>query len=276
MKYRRLGVWMAAASLIGGLACSPQIFAATINLSATIRDFCGWGFTGCPTGYSANPDFQNAIADARNAVQTSLGADGTPVYAGGAHPTFYGSDSSPSYGTLTTAQYFNQWYHDTPGYNQMTTTSLAFNDIGGGVYQYDNPNYFPIDGQLLGNQGQNHNFSFTTQLHTTFTYQPGQSFSFTGDDDVWVFIDNTLALDLGGVHSAENGSINLDSLGLTAGNTYNFDFFSAERHTVASDIKISTSIVFNPNTNPVPAPASIALFALGLVGLSIFRRRQAR
>jgi fibro-slime domain-containing protein len=59
--------------------------------------------------------------------------------------------------------------------------------------------------------GKLHNFFFTTEIHTSFQYQGGETFSFTGDDDVWVFID------IGGVHPAENASVRLDSLSLTKG-----------------------------------------------------------
>ncbi|HET7288415.1 MAG TPA: fibro-slime domain-containing protein, partial [Pyrinomonadaceae bacterium] len=206
----------------------PTTASSAIVLNATVRDFS-----------DTHPDFEKGISGlVTGLVQTQLGADGKPVFVG---PNGRGAISS------TTS--FNQWYNDVPSVNLKTTIPIELKETtpGSGIFSFLSNSFFPIDGQLFGNQGRSNNFHFTLELHSNFTYRGGEVFQFTGDDDIWVFINNRLVVDLGGVHSAASGSVNLDSLGLVQGSTYKLDFFFAERHTFGSNFLLQTSIALSPD-----------------------------
>lgn len=194
-------------------------------LVGTLRDF-----------RDDHPDFEGPIGDDRGIVLPALGTDDKPAYA-----------SSSSTLTTTGKHAFDQWFRDVPGVNLSQGLVVELSRAKGSrLWVYDSPAFFPLDGQLFGNQGREHNYHFTFEVATEFRYQGGEVFAFTGDDDLWVFVNRRLALDLGGVHSAESASVELDAaaaeLGIEPGGIYPLHFFFAERHTSQSRFRVSTSI----------------------------------
>lgn len=150
--------------------------------------------------------------------------------------------------------------HDTSFINKVIHDSLPFKHIGGGQYEYRNDSFFPLDKRGFGNEWNhelgnpdqpndvNHNYAFTMELHCSFVKQSGLTFKFRGDDDVWVFVDNKLQMDLGGIHEAVDGFISLDNIsGLANGSSYSLDVFYAERHSAESHIWITTNVIFAPS-----------------------------
>ena len=194
------------------------------TILAVIRDFKADG-----------KNFEGNTGDDRMMVLPDLGADRKPVFAS-AGPT----------STVGDPAQLADWFRNVDGLNKPFKLEIWFGP-NQGVSSFQSTEFFPLDGLGWGNDGD-HNFYFTTEIHTQFKYGGGEKFSFTGDDDVWVFINRKLVIDLGGVHVAEDATVDVDQraqeLGLVVGQVYPFDMFQNERHKSQSNFRADTDLNF--------------------------------
>jgi fibro-slime domain-containing protein len=276
----------------------------SLTIPLVARDF--QMYQDATTGH---PDFNHYCCnETKGIVASTLGLDRKPVWAGpdpvtnpttlmftgkssfdqwyrdvsGVNQTFYQSLTLLQSATNKTTYAMNSdtdppWFDRCGFFPLDSNNPITDQNTGAPVTYMDSA--FPgrtchaYQGLGFGNSWANHNFSFTTELRYWFQYQGNENLKFTGDDDVWVFVNGTLAVDLGGVHNRAAATVILDAANgtgqvgygdtpssytttdfkLTVGSVYEVVVFQAERWCCGSNYELTLANFLAGKSQCVPA-----------------------
>ena len=151
---------------------------------------------------------------------------------------------------------FNSPYTNTNGKNTLTYSYEGTEGeyVGTTHYMYDSR--YNDNDNSANNVGTNFWFGMSVEVDFYLPLAPGaltsageygnkdiygadMHFRFTGDDDVWIFVDDTMVLDLGGLHGRETGDINFSTGTVTINGVKNDALSAALQSITAGEHKLT-------------------------------------
>ena len=234
---------------------------------------------------SGHPDFYNGMAGAQGHivgnVMNNLNSSGRPARGGGSSvgylvtkqwcdsqgnpiaPNMFGTATGDVAGTtgpaknggIYSAQSYDQWFADVMGANLSAPSTITLTKNSDDVWEYHTNDIHPIDNLMFGNEGKKHNNNYTYSITAQFTHHAGEHrfVEFKGDDDVWVYIDGKLAMDLGGLTAGVKQYLDVDRLSLSDGQQHTLNFFYAQRQENRTVFNLRTNLDFGAGTKQTHA-----------------------
>lgn len=208
-----------------------------------------------------------------NEVQQNLGPNGLPIL------------NTTQYGCTTNCFSSSNAPQDVTSNGQITWWSPSLNNGGAGgssdvtqtgtgtvTLPYNNGSFYPTNGT-----GGNDASGFQAAVFSTVLNVPTAeaiSFNVGADDVAFVYLNDQIVCDLGGVHGDSAGTCT--SSVLSAGsNTLEIFYADLEETGAALTFSVETSgITGAPPSTGVPEPANLALFGLGLGAMTYLVRRR--
>ena len=156
---------------------------------------------------------------------------------------------------------FKRWFNQVDGKSKSYagTMNLSYNSETGS-FEYKSDNYYPLDDITMksdefGNKAHNHLFTLNLGVPFQALLNGGEKFVISADDDTWVFVGDTLVLDMGGVHDTISGnfiinedgevyaSVNGEDLAFTgvklkSGESSIVRIFHADRNGISSEFNL--------------------------------------
>lgn len=193
-----------------------------------------------------------------NYVLSNLGPDGLPVY----NPAHSGGPN------LTDLNGINELTWWSPSMNSRVTATGS----GTVTLPFSDNTFFVPNGT-----GTNNANSFLTAIFSgvmTLPVAETVNFTFSADDDMFLFVDGQSVGQVGGVHPVTGANV---TTSLLSAGSHTFTAFYADRNVVAAEANLNITTEGLTVTPPVPEPATWAMMLLGFCGIGIaMRRRKSR